>query len=124
MRKLMIAGCAALALAGASFSYAQQPASDGRMEQDRGRFGPADMKAFTDARIAAIKAGLQLTPEQEKNWPQVEQTMREVAQARQERREQWRERMRDADGIARMRARADAMAARATELKRIADAAE
>jgi hypothetical protein len=29
----------------------------------------ADFKALTDARIAVVKAALQLTPEQEKLWP-------------------------------------------------------
>ena len=31
-----------------------------------------DISAFMDARIAALKAGLRLTPDQEKNWPAFE----------------------------------------------------
>ena len=38
-----------------------------------------DLKAFTDARIAALKAGLQLTPDQEKNWAPFEQALRDLA---------------------------------------------
>ena len=33
------------------------------------KFSAEDFAAFTDARIAALKAGLRLTPAQEKNWP-------------------------------------------------------
>jgi hypothetical protein len=40
-----------------------------------------------DARIAALKAGLQLTPDQAKNWPAFEQALREMAQLRIERRQ-------------------------------------
>lgn len=43
------------------------------------------MAAFTEARIAALKAGLQLTPDQAKNWPPFEQALREAAQLRLER---------------------------------------
>ena len=39
-----------------------------------------DLAAFTDARIAALKAGLELTPDQAKNWPAFEQALRETAQ--------------------------------------------
>ena len=44
-----------------------------------------DMKAFTDARVAALKAGLELKPEQEKNWPAVEAAIRDMAKARADR---------------------------------------
>ena len=43
---------------------------------------PADITAFTDARIAALKAGLELTPDQAKNWPPFEQALRDMAQLR------------------------------------------
>ena len=44
-----------------------------------------DVKAFTDARIAALKAGLQLTPDQEKIWPPFEQAVRDVVKLRLQR---------------------------------------
>ena len=46
---------------------------------------PEDLGAFTDARVAALKAGLRLTPEQEKNWPAFEQAYRNLAKLRTDR---------------------------------------
>ena len=40
------------------------------------------MKVVTDARIGVVKAALQLTPEQEKLWPPVEEAIRARAEAR------------------------------------------
>ena len=37
--------------------------------------------------VAALKAGLQLTPDQAKNWPAFEQALRDMAQLRMERRQ-------------------------------------
>jgi hypothetical protein len=102
-----------------------------------------DAAAFTDARIAGLKAGLKLTPEQEKNWPAVETAIRDLAKDRADRMKTRMERMaalREArrggdntqsgpaqprpDAIARLREGADAMTARAANLKKLADAAE
>jgi zinc resistance-associated protein len=44
-----------------------------------------DLGAFTDARVAALHAGLRLTPEQEKNWPAFEQAYRNLAKLRADR---------------------------------------
>jgi superfamily I DNA/RNA helicase len=126
MRKTIIAGLTALALVSPSLVYAQEtPGAQGATEE-RWRPSPEDMKAFTDARIAALKAGLQLTADQEKKWPAVEQVIREMAKARQERMAEWRDRAKDekVDAIARIRARADAMTQRAADLRKLADVAE
>ena len=40
------------------------------------RFSPEDREPFADARIAALRAGLKLTPDQEKLWPAVEDAIR------------------------------------------------
>jgi zinc resistance-associated protein len=125
MRKTFAAGLTALALIGGSLAYAQEPAApQGAPQQENWRPSPADLKAFTDARIAGLKAGLQLTPDQEKNWPAVEQAMRDMAQAKQERMKAWREEGKGKDAIARLRASADAMTQRAAEVKKLADASE
>ena len=89
------------------------------------------MGAFVDARIAAIKAGLKLTPDQEKNWPTFEQAYRDLAKLRAERMAaRWERRGedrragdRDANPIERLGRRADALTARGTALKHYADAA-
>jgi hypothetical protein len=96
-----------------------------------------DRAAFLDARIAAVKAGLKLTPEQEKLWGPVETTVRELGKKWSDRfaarRDEWqkrREAMKDdkeppvVDQLDRLRKRADALAERAVDLKRFADAAQ
>jgi hypothetical protein len=87
MWKPTVLVAAALAVAGSSVVYAQEhfagPDRDGpRIEH---RLSPADRAAFVDARIAALKAGLELTPEQAKNWPNFEKALRDMAQLRAER---------------------------------------
>ncbi len=86
MLKPVIAATAALAIAGTSLVYAQQRFGHhgfgGPGAEQRHRPSAADMAAFTDARIAALKAGLELTPDQAKNWPAFEQAVRDAAQLR------------------------------------------
>src|ERR1700733_6605101 len=82
MWKTVLAGTAALAIAGSSLVYAQQGPDRG----PRGwRPSAEDVSAFTGARIAAIHAGLKLNADQEKNWPAVETALRDVAKQRSER---------------------------------------
>jgi zinc resistance-associated protein len=123
MRKVIIAAGTALALLGAPLAYAGESGAAEHREHEHWRPSEADLKAFTDARIAALKAGLQLTPEQEKNWPAAEQQIREMAKARQERIMKLREEERPRDAILRLRERADALTRRAQELRKLADAA-
>ena len=125
MWKAVLAGSTALMIAGSSFVYAQQPGPRG--DDQRWRPGAEDFAAFTDARVAALKAGLKLTAEQEKNWPAVEAAVREAAKQRTDRmaeRMKDRESRRDADAIARLRQQADMMTERAATLKKLADASE
>lgn len=71
---------------GSSMVLAQQNSDAGNANPDprgeRGEYRPsaADMAAFTDARIAALRAGLELTPDQQQNWAAFEQSLRDVAQ--------------------------------------------
>ncbi len=117
MKKTLIAGIAALALFGTQAAYAQQqPAPESAMPGQH-RFSPEDMKAFTDAKVAGLKAGLELTADQEKNWAPVEQAIRAMSEARQARRDKMREQAKTEDGIAKLRARAEAMEQRASRSK-------
>src|SRR3981189_2446225 len=78
MKKVLLAGVAALAIAGSTVVYAQhRPWS-----HDHVLINPEDRAAFADARIAAVKAGLKLTPDQEKLWPPVEAAVRDLAKLR------------------------------------------
>jgi hypothetical protein len=51
----------------------------------RPRLSAEDPGALTDARVASLKAGLGLTPNQAKNWPAFERVYRNIAQLRRDR---------------------------------------
>jgi len=122
MRKLLLAGAAVLVLAGSSVVYAQfRP--DFRMNMNM-RLSADDMSAFADARIAAVKAGLRLTPDQEKLWPPVETAVRDLAKVRIDRIVARRDHQAPDDLLARMHERADSLTANAAAFKRAVDAAD
>lgn len=108
-----------------SAASAQPP---GRGPEHHPAFSAADAAAFTNARIAALKAGLELTPTQEKLWPAFEATLRDIAKARAERLGEWREKREEAreklDVLAMLHAGSKALAARGAELEKLADAAK
>jgi hypothetical protein len=133
MFKSVVVATAAFAIAGSSIVYAQQrfggPGGDGPRFEHRHRLSAEDRAAFLDARIAALKAGLELTPDQAKNWPAFEQGLRDMAQLRAERRKarEARELQAGQDQprpapFERLAHRADALAKTSAVLKRIADA--
>lgn len=147
MLKTLLAGTAALAIAGSSLVYAQQRNhGPGAPESGPGgyhRFSPEDRAAFTDARIAALKAGLRLTPEQDKHWAAYEAALRDIAKAHQDRQDRRvetqdgprsrhggndRERApwadRDQDPVAGMRRQAEMLTNAGAALKKLADAQE
>jgi zinc resistance-associated protein len=99
----------------------------GRGDGERRRMSTDDMRAFADARIAALHAGLQLRSDQEKNWPPFEQALRAAAKDRIDRIQ-----ARQADGdrepqatdpVERLKRVADALSRRGATLKQIADTA-
>src|SRR5215475_11294369 len=108
MWKAIVAGTAALAIAGTSLVYAQQ--RGGRDGAQRWQPNIEDLRAFGEARLAGLKAGLMLTPEQEKNWPAFEQAAREFGKLRMDRMAARRSASPTSDPIERMRQRATAMA--------------
>ena len=78
MNKAFLAGVAAIVIAGSTAVYAQHRP----WFQEHFRMSSEDRAAFADARIAAVKAGLKLTPDQEKLWPPVEAAVRDFAKLR------------------------------------------
>src|SRR5262252_3384113 len=120
MIRTIAAGATALALAAAAAAYAQQPPSGPDFVR-RQPFGAEDRAAFLDARIAALHAGLKLTPEQEKAWPAFEQAYRDLAATRGDRSVGPRADQ-SPDPAQRAQRDADALAARSTALKHYADA--
>ena len=123
MWKAIVAGTAALAIAGTSLVYAQQRGGrDGMMQGWQPN--TEDLRAFGEARIAALKAGLMLTPEQEKNWPAFEQAARDLGKLRMERISAMRNRGASEDPVERLRQRATAMSDTGAALKKLADATD
>lgn len=143
MKKAIVAGVAAVAILGSTAVYAHR-----YHHHHHQRMSMEDRAAFVDAKIASVKAGLMLTPDQEKLWPPVETAVRDFAKqriafanARASERDA-RRAARDQKGtsdsasgdkaaadqsrdpVARLRERADRMAETATGLKKIADAAD
>jgi zinc resistance-associated protein len=114
-----------LPVAGGNFAAANES------EQQHARFSPEDRAAFLDARIAALKAGLELNAEQEKNWAPLEAAMRDLAKQRAERFAAWRER-RDGDKdqdlevnpIDRLTRASELLSARAADFGKLATAAK
>src|SRR5471032_2903982 len=128
MWKNVLAGTTALAIAGGSLVYAQQgPGGPERGPRpERGphwRMSAEDIAAFSDARVAAVHAGLKLTAEQEKNWPAVESALRDLGKQRSERFAARASADKPKDPIERLNLRADAMTQSGAALKKLADAA-
>ena len=120
MWKRLIAGTAMLMIAGSILASAQQSSPAERSH--RAQLTADDIAAFADARIAALKAALKLTPAQEKNWPAVEQAVRDISKDRIAEREARRVAGQRTDVTERLRDRADALTTRAAALRRLADA--
>ncbi|MCW2276082.1 hypothetical protein GJ654_19505 [Rhodoblastus acidophilus] len=85
-----------------------------------------DRAALTDARIAALKAGLKLTPAQEKHWESLDKVLREVASARAARRAAFRERAAEFaekdEVVQAMKLGAKNLIARGEDLQKVAEA--
>jgi LTXXQ motif family protein len=129
MLKPVIIATALLAFAGGSTVYAQQSFGDFRFgDRERAEFhhrpSAADVSAFADARIAALKAGLELTPDQAKNWPPFEEALGDMVQLRLQRIQtpQAGNEQAPASPFERLARRADDMAKRSAALKKLADA--
>ena len=134
-KALLIAATAVVLVGGSALAYKAYARYDGWGHgRNHSRMSADDMGAFADARIAALKAGLRLSAEQEKLWPPVETTLKELAGKRIQRREEFRaqreERRDRADRderrdrpspIERLRKGADRMTEVGADLKKLAD---
>lgn len=127
LKTVAAAATAAITIAGSSMTYAQH---DDRADGPR-RWQPTteDIRAFQAARLAALRAGMTLTAEQEKHWPAFEQAMRELQRLRLQRIAAVREARRDGrpsigDPAERMRLRAARLSESGAVLKQLADATD
>ncbi|MBV9078640.1 MAG: Spy/CpxP family protein refolding chaperone [Methylobacteriaceae bacterium] len=138
MMKRWIIGVTGLAALGAVAAAQAQdrgpggPFHGGPEERGAGRWGvlsPADREAFTDARIAALHAGVKLTADQEKLWPPVEEAIRNLAKVRRDSQQSGRERFAafretgERDLIGGIRFIAERQASMSQALTKLADAA-
>jgi len=119
MLKYVAGVLTALLVTGTSLAHAQTT-----QVQDQPRLSQADLKALTDTRIAIIKAALQLTPEQEKYWPALEEAIRARSTGRQQRLATLANvvNQQQVEPFELLRQRADNTAQRAAELKKLVDA--
>jgi hypothetical protein len=127
-----IAGAATAVLITASpLAYAAETTSQTTVGMRHPVTG-ADLNALTDARVAMIKAALQLTPDQEKYWPAVEDAIRARAKNRQARWERLAqlqdssplEALHERNPIELMQRRAETLTQRGADLKKVAEAWE
>ncbi len=129
MLKIVAAGVAALFVTASPLAYAQTPAAAATPSA-------ADWGTLTDTRIDIVKAALQLTADQEKYWPAIDDAIHARAKNRQARIADAPNRvdklrggnalevLRNRDPIDFLQRRADALAQRSADLKKLAGAWE
>jgi hypothetical protein len=129
MLKALAVGATAFVVTSASLAFAQSsPATVSE------RLSAVDRQSLIDLRVNLVKAALQLTPEQAQYWPAVESAIRSRVKNRQARVDQIVETVgrrmsenpvevvRDRDPISFLNRRADALAQRSDDLKKLASA--
>ncbi len=116
---------AVIALIGTGFLSTTLTAKAQQDEPKRQHFmpSPEDRAAFLDARVAALHAGLELTPDQDKLWSPVEQALRDFGKLVAAERQKFHDEKHPLDPVARLRLHSDNMIARGQALKKVADAA-
>jgi zinc resistance-associated protein len=121
MWKAALAGTIVLTLTGSTLIYAQDYSPD-RPHGEHFYMSAEDRAALVDARVAALKAGLRLTPDQDAKWAPFEQALRNFAKVRGERREARRNEAPASDPVERLQRRADALTKVGAALKQLSDA--
>ena len=132
MLKTVVIGTTALFLTSSSIANAQSSQTSSPATPER--LNATELNTLTDMRVDLVKAALQLTPEQEKLWPPVETAIRANAEDRRARIAKVQETvgirgdqsradvMRNRDPIAFLQRRSQALAQRAADLDRLAEA--
>jgi hypothetical protein len=124
MKKTLFAAAMAGLLA---FPLARPAAADSADSSGPAQQSEADRLTLIEARIAAVKAGLQLSAAQQKDWDVLEKVVREVIAARAARQiadVKEAAAFRDTDDVVSgMKLAARDLAARSAELQKVADAA-
>src|SRR5215211_8253784 len=127
MSKTVAAGLSAFLITASSLAYAQvstgpaQSSGPTQAGPAQEHLSDAEFKTVTDRRIELVKFALQLTPDQAKYWPAVEEAIRARAMARRQRLVNLVARttgQREFNPVELLRDRADALATRAANLKK------
>jgi hypothetical protein len=128
MKNIVVVGATALFLAASPIAQAQTPSATPE------RLNAADRNTLMDLRIDLAKAALQLTPDQEKYWPAVENAIRARAEDRKARVAKISETvgrradqntievLRNRDPIAFLQRRSEALAQRSADVDKLAEA--
>jgi LTXXQ motif family protein len=126
MSKKAAVAAIAFLMTTSSLAYAAETSSTVGMR------GPsaADLNSLTDMRVGLVKAALQLTPDQEKYWPPLEEAIRARSKNRMARLERVAElrdngptdALSDRNPVDLMQRRADLLIQRGNDLKKVADA--
>jgi zinc resistance-associated protein len=136
MWKMLAAGLIAYAVSGISLAWSQTPPAPASSQPAGGSGNsaasnaptPEDVAALGDARLAALKIGLKIKPDQEKGWTSFEATIRDLTKQRQDRLNQLIKERQDASKAQAsspadvLRIRAKSMTQAAADLVRYADA--
>ena len=128
MTKRATAAAIVLLMTTSSLAYAAETSSTVGMRQP----SAADLNSLTDMRVGVVKAALQMTADQEKYWPAIEEAIRARSKNRQARLERFAElhdngamdALRERNPVELMQRRADMLVQRGTDLKKLADAWE
>ena len=122
LKQLTLASGAGVALAD-FYGHAEQSPANFPARTEKHVFSAADRAAFLDARIASLRAGLTLSPDQEKLWPAVETALRAAAKSAMDRHQNFKDAPAPASLVDRPRRRGENAVARGQSLEAVADAA-
>ncbi len=130
MKRTLLGAVAAVAVSASAFALTaaaaqsdQQPAPSA----ERMQHWAADRETMLDAKLAGMKAGLQMTGDQEKLWGPFESAVRDADKARMDAMQkmmQTRNENEKMSPVDHLQAMADRMSEGAANLKKIADAAK
>lgn len=128
MKRILIAALAGFGLCASAFAATAAAAEDNQPPSRAERAGQwaADREVMLGAKLAGMKAGLQLTPDQEKLWAPFESAVKDADKARMDamrqmmRAHEQGERMSPIDHLEAM---ADRLSRAAEDVRKIADAA-
>jgi hypothetical protein len=128
MKRTVLGVMAALAVCASAFALTAAAEGDqSPMHAERAQRWAADRETMLDAKLAGMKAGLQLTPDQEKLWSPFESAVKDAAKARMDAMQQMmqtHEQGEHMSPIDRLDAMADRLSQGAADIKKIADAAK